>query len=250
MNWLTQIFYRVCTTCRPNKSATVRFAFPMAFVVVAALSVAAVITETESYVRLESSTANIKKGEIFWINVYAFAHTPVNAVDISLSFPQSKVEVTGIDTGESVLTLWTQKPYIENGAVILRGGTFRRGFVGEHLIATINMRGKATGVASFDTTGIKFLAGDGTGAEVEVENTNNPVNLYIYNQDTEIGGIAADASFEVITDIDGDGEVTLKDVSMFMSAWFGGKSLRFDFNHDGKVSFSDFSIILADSFFR
>lgn len=250
MKWLSQLFYSLCSTCRPNTSSTVRLAFPMLFMVAAAaLGAATIVSEKHSYIKLVASTANIEAGKQFWVDVYAYAHTPVNAVDISLAFPKDQVEVIGIDTGQSVLTIWTEKPYVENGSVILRGGTFRRGFVGEHLIATVNMRGRATGIAHFETSGIRFLAGDGAGTEVPAS-SDSPVSLYIYDAENAPENITAVASLEIVTDLDGDGEVTLRDVSLFMSAWFGDKGSRFDFNNDGHVSFRDFSIILADSFFK
>lgn len=249
MKWLSSLFYRLCTTCRPNTSATVRFAFPVIFTM-AVFAAAAVVSDSESYVRLQASTSNVEEGRTFSVDVFAFAHTPVNAIDITLSFPEDQVEVMGVDTGASVITLWTQEPYVSGNKVVLSGGTYRRGFVGEHLIATIKMRGKATGLAQFTTSNPRFLAGDGSGSEVAVNETKESVSLYIFNDENPLGSIGAQANLEIITDVDGDGSVTLKDVSMFMAAWFSGKSIRYDFNNDGKVTFKDFSIILADSFFR
>ena len=54
---------------------------------------------------------------------------------------------------------------------------------------------------------------------------------------------------KIISDIDGDGTVTLKDVSIFMAAW-RNQDVIFDFNGDGKMTFRDFGIILSDSFFK
>jgi len=49
-------------------------------------------------------------------------------------------------------------------------------------------------------------------------------------------------------DLDNDGKVTLKDVSIFMSNWHS-KAVIYDFNGDGRMNFIDFSIILARAFF-
>ena len=75
------------------------------------------------------------------------------------------------------------------------------------------------------------------------------VNLYIYDENTDPASIAIDIEVNILTDISGDGKVTLRDVSMFMSAW-KNKDKLFDFNGDGKMTFRDFSIILADLFLK
>ena len=74
---------------------------------------------------------------------------PVNAVDISVTFSPDQVEILGIDRGQSVITLWTEDPHVEGNAVIMRGGTYAKGFVGEHKIATLKVRAKASGKAMF-----------------------------------------------------------------------------------------------------
>jgi hypothetical protein len=235
----------------------VRYAFPLVFAVAALLGAAAVITSGKSYIHIESSMSSLHAGEIFQIEVYAYAHVAVNAVDISLEFPKEQIEIQGIDTGESVITLWTQEPYVENNKVILRGGTFRRGFRGDHLIATINARAIETGLAQVSVQNVQLLAGDGTGDQVAVTKSDeNSTTLYIEDAGTgalasQEGGVnlQATAAIVLITDIDGDGTVTLSDISRFMAAW-ANRTVTYDFNGDGKMSFRDFGIILADSFFR
>ena len=65
----------------------------------------------------------------------------------------------------------------------------------------------------------------------------------------EDGVLSAEATISIITDMDGDGKVDLKDISTFMAAWFT-KAKTYDFDGDGRMTFRDFSIILADSFTR
>lgn len=258
MKQLKKILYFFCTSCRPNTSPTVRYAFPLVFTVAALLGAAAVISNNKSYIHLESSVESVRAGETFQIDVFVSANVPVNAVDISLVFPKQQIIIMGIDTGESVITLWTQEPFVENDKVIMRGGTFRRGFIGDHKIATINAKAIESGLAKFSADEVTLLAGDGTGAEVKVADTeDDTTTLYVVNADgTSEGGdtddaigIKAVASVFIITDIDGDGKVTLGDISRFMSAW-ANKATIYDFNGDGVMSFRDFGIILADSFLR
>lgn len=234
---------------KPKKGGTVRFMFPviLGFAIILGANT---ISSQSSYIRLEADKSTIKAGERFALDVYAYAHVAVNAVDISLSFNPNNVDVIGVDKGQSVLTIWTEEPKVDGDKVILRGGTFRRGFIGEHKIATINLVAKSTGQASFSTGDVMLLAGDGQGTPVSVsETSDSKLSLYVYdeNEDPEDIGVAVEVN--LLTDLDGDGKVSLRDISAFMSAW-ASKSENFDFNRDGRMTFSDFSIILASFFFQ
>lgn len=243
---------------RRSKSRTVRsaFAFPLVLTVAAFLGAAVIDSQNQSYIHIESTKTAVKAGEIFEIDVYVSAHVPVNAVDINLAFPSAQIEITGIDVGESVITLWTTQPYVENNGIILRGGTFRKGFLGDHLIATINAKANTSGLATFEIDNVVLLAGDGSGSEVTVtESGQESTKLYVANEDGTFiigeGGVGLEGaiSVRIITDIDGDGKVSLNDLSRFMSAW-ASKTTIFDFSGDGRMTFRDFGIILSDTFFK
>ncbi len=234
---------------KPKKGGTVRFMFPviLGFAVILGANT---ISSQSSYVRLEANTTTIRAGDRFSLEVFAYAHVAVNAVDISLSFNPKNVEVLGVDKGQSVLTIWTEEPKIESDKVILRGGTFRRGFIGEHKIATIELRAKDTGQTSFSTGDVMLLAGDGQGTPVSVSETNDSkLSLYVYDENESPDNIGVTVEVNLLTDLDGDGKVSLRDISAFMSAW-ASRSESFDFNGDGRMTFRDFSIILASFFFQ
>ena len=250
MQWLRTVWYTLCTSCRPVRGRTVRYAFSIPVLVIALMGAAVFTSQTESYVRMSPSKTTVNAGDRFKIDVYAFAHKPVNAVNISLAFPPNKVEVLGVDIGQSVITIWTQDPYVEGNKVIMRGGTYKRGFKGEHLIATVNVRAKQAGLAQFSAKDVKLLAGDGSGDPVTVgKSGEESVNLFVLDEYTDLDTLTAELGIEIVTDIDGDGDVSLRDVSVFMAAW-ADRSRIFDFNGDGRMTFRDFSIILADTFLR
>lgn len=256
MKLVNKILYFFCSTCRPNQSSTVRYAFPLIFTIAAFLGASAVVSTNKSYIHLESSSTQVKAGDTFHVDVYVNATVPVNAVDISVEFPKEQIVVTGINTGESVITLWAKDPYVQGNKVIMQGGTFRKGFSGDHLIATINAKATQSGIAQFSANDVVLLAGDGSGSQVAVTKTGkDATSLYIAKEDgtfskpTDAVGIKGSANVMIVTDIDGDGKVTLSDISSFMAAW-SSKSTLYDFNHDGVMSFRDFGIILADSFLR
>ena len=234
----------------PNHTAkhydTVRYAFPLVVITAVFASLASVITGNVSYVTIRSSAETVARDQQFTIDVLVTANVPVNAVDLVISYPEDKLIVDGIDTGTSVITLWTEDPYAKDGNIFLTGGTFRKGFVGEHTIARIKAHAKEAGEARILIKETQLIAGDGKGSDVPVDSSVNEVKIAVTGSE---GIIKGKASITVVSDIDGDGDVDLKDISVFMAAWFS-KSSVFDFNGDGKMSFSDFSILLAESFFK
>ncbi len=234
----------------PNHSVkhynTVRYAFPLVVITAVFASLASVITGNTSYVTIRTSTETVAKDQQFTVEVLVTAAVPVNAIDLVISYPEDKLVIEGIDVGTSVITLWTEQPYAKEGNMYLRGGTFRKGFVGEHTIAKIKAHAKEAGEARILIKETQLVAGDGKGSDVPVNSAENEIKIAVTGSE---GIIKAKASISVVSDIDGDGDVDLKDISAFMAAWFSKGSV-FDFNGDGKMSFSDFSILLAESFFK
>jgi hypothetical protein len=246
MSKLFAIIRKIFVKPLPSSNLTVRFMFPLLAGFISILGAAVISSLDSSYIRLEPSQTLVMKGEIFMIDIYASAHVPVNAIDVAITFSPEMVEIESIDTGRSVLTIWTQEPVVENNTIKFGGGTFRRGFVGEHLVATIKAKAKYNGRTEFSITDAKLLAGDGQGTTVKIteKESNTKTSFYIYDQNEDPEKISATLDIKLNPDIDGDGKVTLKDVSVFMTAWHSKKS-TFDFNEDGRMNFIDFSIILA-----
>jgi hypothetical protein len=244
--WLSRVLRVIVPTAFSKQSGTVRYAFSFLFVIALMLGVASVIGSSQAEIVLETSGKTVAKGETFSINVYAVATTPVNAVSLRINFPTETTEILGIDRGESVITLWTSDPRVENGTVILEGGTYRRGFVGKHLIATINVRAKELGQATFVTAAASLLAGDGQGTEISTnvsKQGKTTLAIGAVGDDT----ITGEATVLLLTDVNGDGAVALDDIGLFMVEWTKQNN-RYDFNNDGTMNFRDFSIILANYF--
>ncbi|MFT7506918.1 MAG: hypothetical protein ACI92I_000054 [Acidimicrobiales bacterium] len=255
MNLIKKILNNIFAPYRPNKSRTVRFAFPLLFVVAAFLGASVIDSTSQTNIRIESSASSVREGEIFKINVFVSAHVPVNAIDIALAFPDVQVEVLGIDTGQSVITLWTEQPYVQDNTVVLRGGTFRKGFLGDHLIATVRAKANTSGLATFEIADSRLIAGDGSGLEVAVTDSGEEsTQLYVANEDGKYdpsngSSVEGSVTVRIVTDINGDGKVSLADLSRFMAAWTS-KTEVYDFTGDGRMTFRDFAVILSDSFFK
>ncbi len=229
--------------------STVKYAFPLVVIATIFAGLASVISENTSYITIRTTADTVLKDKLFYIEVLATTHVPVNALDVVISYPEDQMVVDGIDTGTSVITLWTEQPYAKDGSIYLRGGTFRKGFVGEHTIARIRAHAIKTGEAKVFIKETQLVAGDGKGSNVPVAESLGSNEVKIAVTATDEGVIEGKASIELVSDTDGDGDVDLQDISKFMSAWLTGRS-TFDFNNDGKMTFKDFSILLAESFFK
>lgn len=234
-----------------SSSLTVRYMFP------ALLSSATVLgflalsgASYDSYVFLETPSQAVEVGELFPVTIYASAAIPINAIELEVSFSSNNVDVFGVDRGQSVITLWTEDPVIERSTVQLRGGTFKRGFLGEHQIATINFRAKKTGQYTIQTENVRLVAGDGEGTEITaIDVPAATLSFFNFDENTSEEEIRVAIQKKLVTDVNGDGQITLEDISAFMGAW-SSKNITFDFNGDGRMTFRDFSIILADFFFQ
>ncbi len=229
-------------------NTTVRYMFPF-LVGIFALFLTNVISSDKSYIKLVPSKDMVMQGEEFSVDVYVSAHVPVNAINVNVGFSSEMVEIKNINTGNSVLTIWTHEPKVEDGIVKFSGGTFKRGFLGEHLIGTVNAKAKYSGSTEFFVENAELLAGDGKGTSVVIDKSNadSKTSFYIYDQDEDPSKISAEVKININADIDGDGNVTLNDVGAFLSSWHSKKT-TYDFNSDGKMNFVDFSIILTKSF--
>jgi uncharacterized protein (DUF2141 family) len=200
-----------------------------------------------SYVTLTPTPAYVEAGDEVLIRVEAVAGAPVNTVDIEVVFPEGILKPTSVDKGGSVITLWTTEPKVQSNKVHLRGGVFRKGFIGKHTIATIRARATADGSADVFVNSSTFFAGDGKGTALRVDSKSTK------NAQVTVGAkgnaLKGSVSVQAFTDIDGDKDVDTKDIQTFMRAW-SSKTATYDFNGDGKMTFRDFAIILSDSFFK
>lgn len=240
-------------TERPKRrSTTIRYMFPL-IVATFGLMGATYLSGGSSYVVLTPTPAYVEAGGEVEIKVEAITTTPVNTVDIEVAFPDV-LAPTSVEKGGSVITLWTIEPHIEGNKVTLRGGVFRKGFMGRHTIATIRARATKEGEADVLVRNTIFLAGDGKGTPLSIDSSDNKkaaVQIGAKGSELHAPGstIKTKIAVEVITDIDGDNDVDLTDVQAFMAAW-RNKNTVYDFSGDGRMTFRDFAILLSDSFFK
>ncbi|MEL6802544.1 MAG: hypothetical protein AAFO91_02025, partial [Bacteroidota bacterium] len=219
------------------RSKTVRYSFPLLFASLSLLGATLIVPDDASYIRLNTNTEVVGVAEEFAVDVYVGAHIPVNAINVTVQFSQELVDVVRVDTTDSVITLWTKEPYVENNNVVFSGGTYRDGFLGEHLIGTVYFTSKGEGGVEFMADEISLLAGDGSGSTVSTdESVSDSLTVLIES-----------ITIATTVDIDEDGVVDLGDVLTFIEAWRSGKT-TYDFSGDNEMSFRDFGILLSRSF--
>jgi hypothetical protein len=199
-------------------------------------------------VELKAQVVAAEVGEVYAVQVLASAAVPVNAVSIEVKFPSNYVDVFGVDRGQSVITLWAEEPEIKSSSVTLSGGTFRRGFIGTHEIATINFRAKEAGQFTIQLGDVQFVSGDGSGTEISTSDSPRAtLSMFQYDENMSPEELDLIITKRVAGDLTGDGRVTLQDISAFMATWHN-QSEVIDLSGDGNMTFRDFSILLAEYF--
>lgn len=243
-DWVSAFF-------RPHQRGPVRHIFSFSISALALLGILATahLANPDTTVFMTTPQTVAVVGEQFFIDVKVATEREVNAVSMNIRYPTSNFTVNQLREGESVLSIWTETPSASNGLISLSGGTFRRGFTGENRIIRIAATASSPGNYTLRPEQVRLLVGDGTGDQLEL-NTSQIESITI----RVVGESEAQAVREAIeagrrpTDLTGDGQVTMQDISIFMSAWSNGSPV-YDFTGDGRMTFRDFSVILAD-FFR
>jgi len=228
----------------------------MRYLITGILLTAAVVTSFlgsyQADMRLDPLEGWTELNEVFVVNVLVEANTPVNVFQGDLTFDPEYLTVDSIDYNNSVADLWTTEPWYSNGAgtINFAGGTTQLGgFIGEDSLMQIAFRTKKVGNSRVRFTDVKILQHDGMGSDAIIAESFDAVFAVIDSSNAVITDKSGNkAKLYVLpnttpTDLNGDGEQTLADLSIFMGDLAGG-NLRSDFNRDGKTTLADLSILL------
>lgn len=228
----------------PRERVPVRTMYSIAIsITIASLAAALLSNLTNSQpsrISLSISESLVRVEQQFKVHVYVDATVPVNAVSLDITFDTDAVEVLGIDRGESVITLWTEDPQVVDNAVLLRGGTYRRGFIGRHLIATIRVKALQPDTAVFDFANVQLLSGDGTGDVLAYATQDNQQSVRVLSSDAPL---ESEVTARTLAEFGANEPITMREISIFMAAW-SNRDVMYDFNNDGKMNLRDFSILL------
>ena len=202
-------------------------------------------TEARMYIDPEAHTAVL--GDTVVLTVRAESTVPVNVFAGDISFNTNVLQVQSIVYNTSIADLWAVKPWYENGAGTLTfggGTTQHEGFVGNGPLITITFKTGGAGDSALHLKNVHILKHDGLGSDAAVKDPIDSI-LTVLPQAVPERTTAHIAVVKEVpsADLNGDGVVSVRDVSIFMLHLLGNDP-RFDFNLDGTVDTDDLRILL------
>jgi hypothetical protein len=208
---------------------------------------------TFATMRLEPIQSTVLLNESFSVDVVVESSQPVNAFQGLIQFDDTLLDVNRIDYNTSIADLWVEEPWysLGEGTITFAGGTTRPGgFSGTGTLLSVVFTPRAVGDVTVALNEARLLEHNGFGTDAtllpsidalfsvdtvetnarEVVTVNTSKRVLILNEVVEL-------------DLNGDGRVSVADVSIFMVHIFGNNP-RYDFNYDGKVNLADLSILM------
>lgn len=126
------------------------------------------------------ATGTFTVGSTFDVSIFLNTENkPVNAIEVSISFPPDKLQLVSPSAGKSVIGVWTAQPSINNqiGKIDFQGGIPGGINVSSGLVTTLTFRVKSVGTAAIKfSDNSKVLLHDGKGT-----NDLNDTNSGVYN---------------------------------------------------------------------
>jgi hypothetical protein len=191
------------------------------------------------------------------IDININARIPINAVGVTVKFPQDMLEIVSVSKEKSFLDLWTEDTAIkeDTGEVHFSGGTLMHGGItGSSTALTLSIRAKKAGEAVLSFEEAQVYASDGKGASVDSDTHSFTIEIPSPSTTPAVassrsGGGATSgtpaAPLPRSFDLNGDGKVTIVDISILIVHIFATYDARYDFDMDGSVGISDLSILLS-----
>lgn len=163
--------------------------------------------------RFDKKTIDI--GEKVTLSVKLSADEYINAIALTLNFPEDILEVENISTGNSIIAAWIEPPKMISNGEIKISGIVPGGFVGENgQLFSVNFRSRDKGMVSIYLSGVEGLKNDGLGSNAYIK--INPIQLTVNNW-------VFQGNDEKIMDIDKPEDFKPeinRDKSLFNNKWF------------------------------
>ncbi len=115
------------------------------------------------------SATRVTQGDSFTLRVVINTKEKfINNAEAVITFPADLVEVTSLNTGKSIFSLWVESPNFSNasGLISFNGGVVNPGFSGVGEIFSVTFKTKKTGTASFAISGASIRENDGLGTNI------------------------------------------------------------------------------------
>lgn len=131
-------------------------------------------TQAKSTLTFSPINPQLFYGDIFDTAIIISADKAINAMHLEVLYPNDIVDVVDISTGDSIITLWKNKPEStqHNGALVFEGGLPTPGFIGQNgVIAHISFKIKAIAPFEIRVQNASILLNNGLGTEDQTETT-------------------------------------------------------------------------------
>lgn len=198
---------------------------------------------------LSPSAAVVSTENTVTVDLVVSTDTSVNAFGGTILFDETILAVEKIDYNTSIADLWAKAPWYEKGSgtISFGGGTTKPGgFIGQGILLTITFKAQLPGKASVSVEDIQILEHDGYGTPLTTDTEIDSILTIVpHTTSQEEKSIVIVRPETVTSDLNGDGNVSILDVSI-MLGYLASGDIRGDFNGDNRVSLSDLSNLMSD----
>ncbi|MFZ2555221.1 MAG: hypothetical protein WAZ27_03870 [Minisyncoccia bacterium] len=190
---------------------------------------------------------HITVGETARIDVRVNTGMPINAVGATLLYPPQMLEILGISKEYSFLDLWTEETSIdeESGEIRFSGGTLTSGgHIGLGTVLSLTVRAKETGKIELSFKEAQIFGHDGRGAAIESDMRSFAYDSEESSSDTGLP-VERPVDQEIAADFNDDGKTSLADLSILAVQLMSTYNTRYDLDRDGMVNLKDVSILFT-----
>ncbi len=122
-------------------------------------------------IRVETPDTPVPVGQEFFVPITLDTQgESVNAIEGNIAFPHSLLEMVDIESGNSIINFWIEKPQRQGAEKIIFSGITPGGFVGSNQnIFTVVFRAKESGLGNIHGSKFQVLRHDGMGTVLPLE---------------------------------------------------------------------------------
>lgn len=189
------------------------------------------------------SEGSLHVGDVMPIQIRIRSEIPFNALGATVNFPSDILEIVSFDKADSILDLWTEETKIREsaGEMSFSGGTLARGgYTGSGKLLTFSVRALREGTGELGFREAEVYRHDGKGIPAPSDTQNLSLNVVAKIPDTNHAKATS-----VGTDFNDDGRTSLADLSIFAIQLMSSYNPRFDLDADGAVNLKDISILFT-----
>jgi len=202
-------------------------------------------------------SSSLPTGDTTDIDININAKVPINAIGATIKYPAEVLEIVGVNKEKSFFDLWTEDTVIkeDSGEVHFSGGTtMLGGLTGTGTVLTLSVRAKKDsrgGDAKITVENLQVLASDGQGTTLDSSARSFSYTILQKTPETapEASGAAPaprpDIPRAPNADFDGNGSVTIVDMSILTVHMVMAYDPRYDLDTNGTIGLSDLSILFS-----